>query len=76
LYIFSANPCTVETFLQGRRHLTTPAAIFSVIMITQKVVSSVIVITHPEGASRHNHRADDERRSVIGRPVSLDYLQS
>jgi hypothetical protein len=62
--------------LQGRRHLTTPAAFFSVIMITQKVVSRVIVITHPEGANGHNHRVDDERRSVIGRLVSLDYLQS
>jgi thioredoxin 1 len=36
-------------------------------MITQKVVYCVIVITHPGGANGHNHRADDERRSVIGR---------
>jgi thioredoxin 1 len=27
----------------------------------------VIVITQPEGANDHNHRADDERRSVIWR---------
>jgi hypothetical protein len=62
--------------LQGRRHLTTLAVFFSVIMITQKIVSRVIVITHPEGANRHNHRADDERRSGAGRPVSLDHFQS
>jgi len=56
--------------------MTTPAAFFSVIMITQKIVSRVIVITDPEGANGHNHRADDGRRSVIGRPVSPDHLQS
>jgi len=42
--------------LQGRRHLTTPAAFFSVIMITQKNAPCVAVITYPEGADGNNHR--------------------